>query len=82
MIISDSFTNSLFANICFIISEFPTNIYLRGALFLKRGRFSFAYTDLFCLLIHLHPKLISALFHKSKIFLYIRAMRTGRPHRF
>ena len=28
MIISDSFTNSLFANICFIISEFPTNIYL------------------------------------------------------
>lgn len=24
----------------------------------------------FCLLIHLHPKLISALFHKSKIFLY------------
>ena len=30
MIISDSFTNSLFANICFIISEFPTNIYLSG----------------------------------------------------
>lgn len=35
MIISDSFTNSLFANICFIISEFPTNIYLTGCFFIR-----------------------------------------------
>lgn len=35
MIISDSFTNSLFANICFIISEFPTNIYLNGENLIK-----------------------------------------------
>lgn len=43
MIISDSFTNSLFANICFIISEFPTNIYLKldklkGCIFLWERR--------------------------------------------